>query len=146
MIRKILVALDGSDCAERALDFALDIAHQYSAEIQLLSVVIPCFLPSQSMYLLKSEAIDDCVKQLEIAFRGILSEAEGKVKKEKPYLKVSTKLETGDPSEKIVETAKRGNFDIIVMGSRGLGRRDYALGSVSSKVADHAPCPLLIVK
>ena len=98
------------------------------------------------MYLLKSEAIDDCVKQLEIAFRGILSEAEGKVKKEKPYLKVSTKLETGDPSEKIVETAKRGNFDIIVMGSRGLGRRDYALGSVSSKVADHAPCPLLIVK
>ena len=146
MIRKILVALDGSDCAERALDFALDIAHQYSAEIQLLSVVIPCFLPSQSMYLLKSEAIDDCVKQLETAFRGILSEAEGKVKKEKPYLKVSTKLETGDPSEKIVETAKRGNFDIIVMGSRGLGRRDYALGSVSSKVADHAPCPLLIVK
>ena len=146
MIRKILVAIDGSDCAKRALDFALDLAHKYSAEIQLITIIPPCFLPSQSMYLIKSEAIDDCIKQLETAFRGILSEADEKVKKEKPYLKASTKLETGDPGEKILETAKRGSFDIIVMGSRGLGRRDYALGSVSSKVADHAPCPLLIIK
>ena len=140
------MAVDGSDCAERALDFAIDLATKYSAEIQLLSVVIPCFLPSQSMYLVKSEAIDDCVKQLETAFKGILSEADGKVKKEKPYLKVSTKLETGDPGEKIVETAKRGNFDIIVMGRRGLGLREYTLGSVSSKVADSATCPILIVR
>jgi nucleotide-binding universal stress UspA family protein len=146
LIRKILVALDGSDHAERALDFALDLAHQYSAEVQLLSVVIPCFLPSQSMYLIKSEAIDECIKQLETVFRGVLSKADGKVKKERPYLKVSTKLETGDPAEKIVETAKRGNFDIIIMGSRGLGRKKYALGSVSSKVADNAPCPVLICR
>lgn len=140
------MALDGSDCAERALDFALDLAHQYSAEIQLVTVVPPCFLPSQSMYLIKSEAIADCAKQLETIFRGFLSKADGKVKKEKPYLKVSTKFEKGDPVEKILETAKNGNFDIIVMGSRGLGRRDYALGSVSSRVADNAPCPVLIVK
>jgi nucleotide-binding universal stress UspA family protein len=98
------------------------------------------------MYIVKSEAIEDCIRQLETAFGEVLSKAEGKVKKEKPNLKVSTKLENGDPSEKIVETAKRGSFDIIVMGSRGLGRREYALGSVSSKVADNAPCPVLIVK
>jgi nucleotide-binding universal stress UspA family protein len=140
------VALDGSNCAERALDFALDLAHKYSAEIQLLSVVPPCFLPSYSIHVAKSEAIAECVRQLETSFRGILSKADGKAKKEKPYLKVSTKLENGDPAAKIVETAKRGNFDIIVIGSRGLGRRDYALGSVSSKVADNAPCPVLICK
>jgi nucleotide-binding universal stress UspA family protein len=98
------------------------------------------------MYLVKSEAIDDCIRQLETAFRGILSKADEKVKKEKPYLKVSTKLETGDPGEKIVETAKRENFDIIVMGRRGLGRAEYALGSVSSNVADNAPCPVLLVR
>jgi nucleotide-binding universal stress UspA family protein len=146
LIKKILVAVDGSDCAQRALDFALDLADQYSAEIQLLSVVIPCFLPSQSMHLVKSEAIEDCINQLKTAFGGYLSEAEEKVKKKKPHLKVSTKLENGDPSEKIIETAKRANFDIIVMGSRGLGLREYALGSVSSKVVDNAPCPVLIVK
>ena len=146
MIRKILVPVDGSACAERALDFAIDLATKYSAEIQLLSVVIPCFIPSQSMYLVKSEAINDCIQQLETAFKGILSKANEKVKKEKPYLKVSTKLETGDPGEKIVETAKRGNFDIIVMGRRGLGRAEYALGSVSSSVADNASCPVLLVR
>jgi nucleotide-binding universal stress UspA family protein len=140
------VALDGSECAEHALDFALDLAHKYSAEIQLLSVVPPCFLPSYSMYIAKSEAIAECVKQLETILRGILSKAAEKAKKEKPYLNLSTKLENGDPAAKIVETAKRGNFDIIVIGSRGLGRKDYALGSVSSRVADSAPCPVLIVK
>ncbi len=146
MISKILVAIDGSDHAECALNFALDLAHKYSAEIQLLSVVPPCFLPTQSMYFIKSEAFDECDKQLGNFFRGVLSKADGKVKKEKPYLKVSTKLENGDPAAKIVEIAERGSFDIIVMGSRGLGRRDYALGSVSSRVADNAPCPVLIVK
>ena len=146
MIRKILVAIDGSDCADRALDLALDLANQYSADIQLLSVVTSCFLPSQSMYLIHSEAVDDCNRQLETAFRGILSEADGKVKKERPHLKVSTRLETGDPTEKIVEIAKREKIDIIIMGRRGSGRREYTLGSVSSNVVDNAPCPVLIVK
>lgn len=68
------------------------------------------------------------------------------MKKDKPYLKVSTKLEKRNPDEKIVKTAKYGDFDIIVMGSRGLGRRDFSLGSVSSKVVDKATCPVLIVK
>jgi nucleotide-binding universal stress UspA family protein len=138
------VALDGSDCAERALDFALDLAHRYSAEIQLLTVVPPVFLPVHSFDIVKSEAIADATTQLENSFRGVLSKAEKKVKK--TNLKVSTKLEHGSPDEKIVEMAERGNFDIIVMGSRGLGRRDYALGSVSSKVADNAHCPVLLVK
>jgi len=146
LIRKILVALDGSDHAERALDFALDLAHQYSAEVQLVTVVPPVFLPVYSFYIVKSKSIADATIQLENSFRGVLLKAEEKVKKEKPNLKVSTKFEHGNPDEKIVETAKRGNFDIIVMGSRGLGRRNYALGSVSSRVADNAPCPVLIVK
>jgi nucleotide-binding universal stress UspA family protein len=77
---------------------------------------------------------------------GVLYRAEEKVRQEKPKLKVSAKIEHGRPEEKIVETAKEGHFDLIVMGSRGLGRREYALGSVSSRVADNATCPVLIVK
>ena len=49
-------------------------------------------------------------------------------------MKVSTKLVEGRPSDRIVETAKEGNFDIIVMGSRGLGGvKEFFLGSVSGK-------------
>jgi nucleotide-binding universal stress UspA family protein len=143
LIKKILVAIDGSDHAERALDFALDLAHRYSAEIQLLTVVPPVFLPAYSFDLAKSEAIADATKQLEESFRGVLSKAEAKVKK--TNLNVSTELEHGSPDEKIIEVAKL-SFDIIVMGSRGLGQRSYGLGSVSSSVADSAPCPVLIVK
>jgi nucleotide-binding universal stress UspA family protein len=61
-------------------------------------------------------------------------------------LTVFTRLEHGHPDEVITETAKLGEFDIIVIGSRGLGRRDFALGSVSSRVAENATCPVLIVK
>jgi nucleotide-binding universal stress UspA family protein len=146
LIKKILVAMDGSEHAYHALDFALDLVHKYSAEICLLTVVPPVFLPNLSFDVMKSEAIADATEQLENSFREMLSKAEEKVKKEKSYLKVSTEFEHGSPDEKIVEVGKLGNFDIIVMGSRGLGRRDYGLGSVSSRVADNATCPVLIVK
>ena len=145
LIKKILVAIDGSVHADHALDFALDLALRYSAKIMLLAVVPPVFLPVHSLKVLKSQAIDDASKELEKCFSGMLSDAEGKAKK-LTGLNVSTKLEHGNPDEVIISTAKLGNFDIIVIGSRGLGRRDYALGSVSSRVADNATCPVLIVK
>lgn len=138
------MAIDGSEHAEFALDFALDLASRYSAEIQLLTVVPPIFLPAHSLDLVSSEAIADATKQLENSFKEALSKAEAKAKK--TSLKVSTKLEHGSPDEKIVEVAKLGGSGIIVMGSRGLGHRSYGLGSVSSRVTDSAHCPVLIVK
>ena len=146
MVKKILVALDGSKAANNALNFALGLAEITSADIELLTVVPPVFLPSYSIYVLKSDAIADCAKELEISFRGVLSKAQRAVQKRKTDFKVSTRFKKGEPAEKIVEVAERGNFDIIVMGSRGLGGRVSALGSVSSKVVDIASCPVLIVK
>ena len=62
-------------------------------------------------------------------------------------MKVSKQLLTGRAAEKIVETAKQGNFDLIVIGSRGLvGIKEIFLGSVSDSVADEALYPVLIVK
>jgi len=146
MIKKVLVCIDGSDYANRALNFALDLAHKYSAEIQLLTVVPPIFLPATSLEIVKTEAIADATLQLENSFRKILAKAEEKAKKTKPNLRVSTKFEQGSPDEKIIETANRGGFDIVVMGSRGVGHRHYHIGSVSERVVDQATCPVLIVK
>ncbi len=144
MINKILVAVDGSDITVRALDFAVDLARHYSAEIQLLTVVPPVFLPIYSFGVVETEAIADATAQLENSFRGVLSKAEAQLKK--TNLKASTKLEHGSPDEKIVEAAKQGNADIIIMGSRGLNNRGFGLGSVSSAVADNATCAVLIIK
>jgi nucleotide-binding universal stress UspA family protein len=53
----------------------------------------------------------------------------------------------GDPGEEIVAAARRMDADLVVMGSRGLGKLGRALlGSVASYVLRHAPCPTLVVK
>ena len=146
MIKKILVALDGSEAARHALTVALELAELTSASLELLTIVPPVFLPSYSIYVLKSEAIASCAKNLEISFRGVLSKAQEDVRKRKHTFKISTRFEKGEPSEKIIEVAKFGGFDLIVMGSRGLGGRISTFGSVSSRVVDNSSCPVLIAK
>ena len=145
MIGKILVAIDGSDHADHALGYALDLANKYSAKLLLLTVVPPVFLQLPSLNVVKSQALAEASIELENSFRTALLRAEERAKKT-PNLSLFTKLEHGNPDEVIVETAKTGDFDVIVVGSRGLGRRDFALGSVSSRVAENAACPVLIVK
>jgi nucleotide-binding universal stress UspA family protein len=143
MIKKILVAIDGSPQANRALDFALDLTQKYSAQVLFLAVVPPVFLPMPSLKIMKSQAIADASAELETFFSAILSKAEEEAKK---FIgaNVVKRLEHGNPDEVIVETARKGNFDLIVLGSRGY--REYALGSVSSRVAENASCAVLIVK
>jgi len=59
---------------------------------------------------------------------------------------MSILLEKGDPAKKIIETAKKGHFDTIVMRRHGLGGSEPILGSVSFKVVSKAPCPVWTVK
>jgi nucleotide-binding universal stress UspA family protein len=60
---------------------------------------------------------------------------------------LETKLVWGNPADIICEEAKEAKYDLIVMGSRGLSQiKSYLLGSVSSRVTRHAPCPVLIVR
>jgi nucleotide-binding universal stress UspA family protein len=152
LIKKILVALDGSQPANRAFDFALDLAEKYSAKILLLSVIPPIKMPTavytaSGMQPLAPIAMDKYLEESQARHKKMLSEALKKAKKTKPKSKVSTKLAEGRPPDEIVKTAKEGNYDIIVIGSRGLGGiKEFLLGSVSDRVADEAACPVLIVK
>ena len=60
---------------------------------------------------------------------------------------VTWSLEEGDPASRLLEVAERENADLIVLGSRGLGRiKEILLGSTSHKVTMMAGCPCLIVK
>jgi nucleotide-binding universal stress UspA family protein len=130
------------------LDFAFDLAKKYSAEVMIVSVfdapsvslVTPgiMFVPtSTTRYLDELKAFHD----------KILSDALKKAKRLKAGLKVSTKLLQGRAADEIVETAREGGYDILIIGSRGLGGiKGFLLGSISHRVADEAPCPVLIVK
>jgi nucleotide-binding universal stress UspA family protein len=150
MIKKILVPIDGSKHSDRALKYALDLAEKYSADIKLLTVAQPV-VATGSMFLTQpmlpptSTAI--YVKEIEAAHKKILAEALKKAKESKPNINISKKMVNGRPADKIVEIANKGNFDLIVMGSRGAGGiKEFFLGSVSDRVADEARCPVLLVK
>lgn len=150
MIKNILVPIDGSEHSVRAVSYALDLAEKYSADIKLLSVAQPV-VATGSMFLTQpilppaSTAI--YVKEIEAAHEKILAEALRKAKESKPNINISKQLVNGRPADKIVKIANDGNFDLIVMGSRGAGGiKEFFLGSVSDRVADEARCPVLLVK
>ena len=136
-ITRILVPIDGSECAYHALDWALGIAEKYDSEIELLTVI-----PTVAMSL-----IGPSDEELQERAEKLLKEAFAQIKKSKPNLKVSTKILVGRPAEKIVETCIDECFDLIVIGGRGLGGiKEFFLGSVSDRVADAVPCPVVIIK
>ena len=105
VIKKIAVAIDGSDHADHALDFALDLANKFSAKMLLLTAVPPVFLPLPALNVMKSQAIAEASAELENSFREALSRAEQKAKK-MAGPNVFTRLEHGNPDEVIIETAK----------------------------------------
>jgi len=141
LIKKILVPVDGSENSDMAVDQAIDLAKKYSAELHLIHVV-----PVTTALITGPEALAiDVSKQLESSGERILSTAQGRV--ESMGLEAVTRLEHGQPADRIIQIAKDEKFDLIVVGSRGLGSiARFFLGSVSDKVSHHATCAVLIVK
>lgn len=136
MVKNILVGLDGSEQAKRALDLALEIANKFSANVVLLGVI-------DYMPIIDKEYVNNLKRRHE----NILSEALNKAQRAKPNLQITKMLTEGRPADKIIEKAQDGKFDLIVMGSRGRGGiSEFIGGSVSDKVADEASCPVVIVK
>ena len=61
--------------------------------------------------------------------------------------RVEKEVLVGDPFDKIVDTAKSGNYDLIIMGNRGFSKmKRFFIGSVTQKVISESPCPVLVVK
>jgi len=154
-MKKILVAIDGSEPADNALDFALNLVEKYSASLVLLNVYSRASVLSMISYPTYSTATADSIPATIAAYHKELTNRHGKMleaalKKAtnlKPNVKVSTKLMEGNPAQKIVEMAKEENFDLIVVGHRGLsGIKALFLGSVSNRVVHEAECPVLIIK
>jgi nucleotide-binding universal stress UspA family protein len=149
LIHNVLVAVDGSENSDRALDFALDLAEKYGADVTVLNVVES---PAMGVVPLEPTAIAGesmvvFAKDLERFHEEILSKAVAHAREIKPNLVVSSKLREGDPALEIVAEAKEDGFDVVVVGHRGLDRvREIFLGNISEKVAHLVPCPVVIVR
>jgi len=144
MFSRILVAVDGSPFAERALAQAVDLSKKYDAQLLVVHVVLRRFYavtPSEAGVL----ATTVFVKEMESEGKKIISKSEEFVKASGVAYKC--KLLQGVPADEIVRLAQTEKVDLIVLGSRGLTEvRAFLLGSVSDKVTHHAKCPILIVK
>lgn len=137
---KMLVPIDGSKNSERAIIEAKRQAKAMGGEITLLTVVKPLIIP----YYGNTELGRLDKKNMEAAKKVLLEEAEKEF--EGSSVTVHTKLRKGSPAEEILEEAEAGAYDLIIMGSRGLGAFSKTLlGSVSSKVLNHTKINVLIV-
>lgn len=151
--KKILVTLDGSKLAERALDHVLMIAEP-NAQIHLLSVMAKD-RPSEILAL-ATAAGDATAKEDQWPFIQAPSDPREEEAREK-YLgqveawleqmerHVTTEVRTGNVIDTILEVLNRG-FDILVIAThRRQGAAKLVIGSVAEAVLAKAPCPLLIV-
>jgi nucleotide-binding universal stress UspA family protein len=135
----ILVAVDGSDHAFDAVRVAARLAAALSARITVMTAY---HAPSETLgepnySRALGEALEAAQQVLEDARRVTVNA--GGPEPQVEWL-------AGDPAETIVETAKAGGYDLVVMGTLGRGRLGSALlGSVSSTVAAKAGRPVLIV-
>jgi nucleotide-binding universal stress UspA family protein len=140
MFKEILLAVDGSDHALHAARVAAGLSnamHSQRVRVVVAYDPIPPYLGEPNL----QNAIHARLNEAQVILQKAI-EALGPVAAE-----VRGELLEGDAAESIIRVAMTHNSDVIVMGSRGLGRLSgLILGSTSQKVVAHAPCPVLIVR
>ena len=133
--------VDGSDNSYRALDAALFLSEKLGSDITVLHVMeqIPIIhiesqkLLSELLENYKKENQDILSKCLEIA--------------RKKGVTINTILLQGNPASIILDFSKKEKYDIVIMGSRGMGKfKELILGSVSSKIVHHSLSAILLIR
>ena len=139
-MKKILIAHDGSKYSNKALRKAAEIAVQFGASLFVLSVIPELHLAELSE--IDRLRINDAL--LQKAEKGLKKARESLKKKAVP---VKTMVKQGNAAEVILDTGRSMRVDLIVTGSHGRqGAERFLLGSVSSRVVEHANRPVLVVK
>ncbi|WP_121068042.1 universal stress protein [Chachezhania antarctica] len=147
MYTKILLAYDGSQGADKALETATSLCKLTGAELAVLTVYRHHSVLEASLSMVRGAG--EKAGSLDDAMRSASREAAEHAKKwaiEQGVASVHAYIKGGQPSRTIVTFAKDHGCDLIVIGSRGLGASEsYMLGSVSHKVTSISMVPILVV-
>ena len=139
MFKKILLATDGSPHAEKALEYARDLALRDNAQV----IVVHAFKPVP-VYLDELEEKQAAARHV-AAGREVAEKAAQKL--QEAGLDVVVEVLEDPAAEAILRVANTRQCDLIVMGSRGYGTlTSLLLGSVSHRVLAHAHIPVLVVR
>jgi nucleotide-binding universal stress UspA family protein len=142
MVRTVAVGTDGSGTADKAVEFAIDMAARYEARIVFISAYVPVResrlqreardAPEDLQWTINpSEDVDAVLRECEER-----AEAKG--------LRWASEAREGDPAKILVDLAESNDADVLVIGNKGMQRK--VLGSVPNSVSHNAPCSVMIVK
>jgi nucleotide-binding universal stress UspA family protein len=136
---KILVAYDGSSEADRALDWAADLARGGAgSSVTVISVAVTLdAAPPIADAVDPRDAVAEHRAELDRAIASLAAKG----------VAAEPQLKAGKPAEEIIDAAEAGGFDVIVVGSRGKSAAArFLMGSVSERVVRHASRPVLVVR
>jgi nucleotide-binding universal stress UspA family protein len=139
-MQKIIVADDGSVFARRAIDKAIEFAKKEETVIICVNV-IEDFCPIGLTEI-------DCstVRELQAKESDSIT-AQAREKFRSAGINAQVVTEFGSPAETIIAIAKREAADIIIAASHGKhGAKKFALGSVTARLIEHSPVPVLVMK
>ncbi len=144
---KILIATDGSDFSQKAVEKTCElIKGGHETEIMLVSVfrapaiATEPFMPAPDYY----QSVCDGLK---ILATGFVEQARKIIAEKFDNVSITQQVVMGIPAQTIVEIAEEWKADLLVVGSQGRGFWSRALlGSVSSAIVNHAPCSVLVVR
>jgi len=140
MFRKILVANDGSEGAQRALRAAIDLAKRYEAELHQISVEehLPHYAATVGEVLETKQEAADYFRKVTAAAETV-AQAQG--------VRLIPHVVPGHEVETIVRFAKERNFDLLIIGFMGHSRVfERIWGGTSQNLTRLAPCSVLVVK
>ena len=146
MFDKVMVALDGSEHAAKALEMAAALSMRCEATLVLFHAVeVSAFRSDYDMRVIAS-AREVYRKIGQEQADAILQEAEAAAHAA-GVERIERVTGEGDPVKAMLAALRESPVDLVVIGTRGLtGLREIAMGSVAHKMSVAAPCPVMIIK
>lgn len=143
MFSRILVAVDDSPQAASALDLAIDLAKALKASITLVHAIDPGAIAAAASDAAAASVMEIEMDELQAAAKELLEATAAQVRA--AGIEVESTLRDGIPAATILDTAKRADADLIVIGTHGRhGVARLFLGSCAETVLRESPIPVLV--
>ena len=138
-VEKILAPTDLSELSRVGLEYALELARGWGAEVTVYHVANAAELANYKAY-----SLEDLLNKHRKSLGQFLNENFAELL---PLVEVRQKVEIGSPATNIVDEAERETSDLIVMSTHGrTGLSHVLLGSVAERIVREAPCPVLTIR
>jgi nucleotide-binding universal stress UspA family protein len=142
MVRTVAVGTDGSGTADKAVEFAIDLAARYEAKIVFISAYVP--VSETRLARERTDVPDDLEWMVNPAEDVDATLRDCEERAEAHGLRWASEARRGDPAKVLTDLAGSNDADLLVLGNKGMDRK--LLGSVPNSVSHSAPCSVLIVK